>query len=257
MIQRIARERKEGRRASASLGFALALVLAAAGCAPETEEPALGRVTFRLDWGGGVMLSSANYTLTGPNAFRRAGTLAVGNNDTIMTTFQNLPTGNGYRVVVEGTASDDLNGCTGDVMFNVTSSMTAIVTIPLACTGLAVVSAAINVCPQIDELSAVPAQAVVGGAIHLTAASHDTDQQPGALTGTWTSTGGALSATTLTGATFTCTAPGTFTVGLRVTDGDASSGCPDVLSVTVVCAPVVGFLEAGGVASAVRRAARS
>jgi hypothetical protein len=194
-------------------------------------------VQLNLDFGGGVSLDSVAYVLTGPGSFRRVGTLAVADQSSISATFQNLPAGVGYDVVVKGTASDDLSVCKGEAIFDVASSMNAVVQISLACSGVAAVSADVNLCPTIDSLSVVPAEVYVGSSMQLSAVSHDPDNGPSPLAASWATTSGTLTNLSTTGATFTCTAAGTFTIGLTVSDGTAAAKCADTASVTVTCTP--------------------
>jgi hypothetical protein len=239
MIDSAIRLRRSRRRAVLAGSWLWAMAAAmGSGCGNDGPPPANDVVRFELDFGNGVTLSSVDYIMTGPAGFRRIGTLAVGDQPSIAATFQNLPVGNGYDITVKGTASDDSNTCKGEVMFNVAASMTATIQIPLICTGQAAVAAVVNVCPVIDSLAAIPSEVYVGNAIVITSVVHDADNGPSPLSATWQTNGGALSNLSTTGATFTCTAPGSFTVGLRISDGDTMNRCPDTAMITLVCTPV-------------------
>jgi hypothetical protein len=203
----------------------------AAGCDGGAPEPT-NSVQFQLDFGDGVTLTSVNYTLSGPNGFTRVGMLSVADQPSITTTFNNLPAGNGYSLTVIGSASDDLESCTGQATFNVSSSMSATITVALTCSGRADVTANINICPVIDALEAIPSDVTVGNTIHVTTQTHDSDNGPSPLTAMWQVSSGTLSNTSLAGATFTCTVPGTFTVSAVISDGDCSS---DSASINIVC----------------------
>ncbi|HEX3306917.1 MAG TPA: hypothetical protein VHS32_11775, partial [Streptosporangiaceae bacterium] len=164
-------------------------------------------------------------------------TLPVGDSSTVTATFQNLPPGQPYRIRVLGTASDNVTMCRGELMFNVSpGSMTTTLQIPLECQGLVAVTATFNSCPVIDSLSAIPAEVRVGGSIQLTAEVHDADNGPSPLTAVWQTTGGTLSNLSTTGATFACTAPGAFMVGMKISDGTGNS-CPDSSKVALTCTP--------------------
>jgi hypothetical protein len=213
-------------------------LLAAAGCAGDrggSPSTNIDTIKLKLDFGGGVMLNSVDYVLTGPASFRQTGTLSVAAQPTISATFQGLPAGTGYDIKVAGTASDNLNLCKGEAMFNVAASMNAVVQIALACSGRATLSADVNTCPTIDSLSVVPAEVYVGDSVQLTAAAHDPDNGPSPLSATWSAASGSLTNLSATGATFTCTAAGTFTVSLSMSDGTAAPRCADNASVTVTC----------------------
>jgi hypothetical protein len=211
----------------------------AAACGGEHEEApgSIDTVQLKLDFGGGVTLTSVDYVLTGPGINKQIGTLTVNDSDTISATFQNLPAGTGFDVKVTGSASDNLNICKGEAMFDVMNMMNAVVQIPLTCSGRTILTADVNVCPTIDSLSVVPAEVYVGSSMQLTLAAHDPDNGPSPLTAAWSATSGNLSNLSTMGATFTCTAAGTFKVGVSVTDGTPAMKCTDSAQVTVVCTP--------------------
>jgi hypothetical protein len=213
----------------------LAIVL---GCGGQTTLPeTIDTVRLDLNFGTrGVTLSVVGYTLTGPNSYQSTGTLAVGTADTISATFQNLPAGNGYDVKVAGNATDGTDSCAGEAMFNVQPSMNAVVTIQLVCTGLANVAANVTLCPIIDGLSVLPSAVYVGDSTTFVLAAHD-NNGTARLKATWSANSGTLTNTSTTGATFTCTQPGSVQVGVTVTDGSADPTCQDSLSMTVTCTP--------------------
>jgi hypothetical protein len=220
------------RASQVALGLCLALTL---GCGEASSPGTTDSVRLKLDFGGGVTLTTANYVLTGPSSFIRTGALAVGDQDSITTTFQNLPAGTGYDVVVVGSANDDTDSCRGETVFDVQQSMNAVVTIQLVCTGRASVTADINVCPVIDSVSVLPAEVHVGSSVLLVAAAHDADNGPSPLAASWTASSGTLSNQSTTGATFTCTQLGTAQIGLTVSDGSSAPNCTDSVSVSVLC----------------------
>jgi len=224
----------------------LAAGAAGLGCSSEADPPVANTVRLELDFGAGVTLSSVNYVLTGPNNFSRTGMFSVGAMPTVTATFQNLPKGNGYDAVIDGTATDGQSTCHAKQMFNVTGSMAAVFMIPLTCTGQAAITGSLNVCPVVDELDAIPAEVIVGSSIQLTAVAHDPDNGPSPLAVTWSTTGGMLSSQSATGATFTCTAAGTFSVTVRAADGPANGtdiSCADTTSVSVTCTAPSAALE--------------
>jgi hypothetical protein len=230
------RNRRRARAASMLCWAAVTAGAVVSGCANDAGDAGTRTVRLNLDFGSGVTLSSVDYVLTRANSgFSRTGSLVVGDQAIVTATFQNLPPGKGYTIAVTGTASDGASTCQGEVMFDVTTNMNAAsittLQIPLTCTGLAAVSATVNICPIVDGLSALPLQVTVGGSITLVAAAHDPDGAPGPLAASWTADGGTLSNLSTTGATFTCTAPGTFNVGVTITDG----ACSDTSTLAVVC----------------------
>ena len=94
--------------AAAMLGLlaAAACGAAASGCADAAQaQEETSTVSFELDFGGGVTLTSVDYVMTGPNGFRRVGTLGVGADPIVTATFHDLPKGQGYNIMVMGTAA--------------------------------------------------------------------------------------------------------------------------------------------------------
>jgi hypothetical protein len=230
------------RKIRSSSVWTLCLLAAAAfatvsACAGDADAPSANTITFKLDFGSGVTLTSVAYRITGPNNFRRIGSVTVGAAPIVTATFQNLPPGQGYNIQVQGIATDDATTCQGQMTFDVTASMTATLQIPLTCDGIAAVTATINKCPVIDGLSAIPSEVWVGASIQVIADVRDDDGGPQPLSAIWQTDGGALSNLSPTGATFSCTAPGTFTIGLKISDGDNSNKCPDTGNLTLLCTP--------------------
>jgi len=237
MVERSFRSWK-GRTNSVSVLWCLAAAIAGGvGCSNTEDAPVTNTIRFELDLGGGVNITAVDYVMTGPNDFRRTGSVGVGNSSIVTATFQNLPKGQGYNIQVRGNASDGETSCRGEATFNVNGSMTATVQIPLTCQGLISITGTINLCPVIDSLSAIPAEVAVGSAIQLAVEFHDGNPSTTPPTAIWTTTGGTLTNKSTSGATFTCAAPGTFTVGVQISDGDTTGLCPGPLEVTLVCTP--------------------
>lgn len=200
---------------------------------------ALGDVGLALNLPGSAVLSSVSYTVTGPNGFSKAGTSSVANSSNIA--FQlSLPSGGPYSITLSGTSTDGNVNCGGVATFSVVARQTTKLSVHLTCkeaprTGSVLVSGEINTCPVIDQLSATPAEVVVGQTIALSTAAHDSDAGPSALTYAWSASSGTLSSAAAKNPTFTCTAPGTSTITLSVSDGDASVGCADTQTTSVTC----------------------
>ena len=122
------------------------------------------------------------------------------------------------------------------MMFDVNGTMTVTLMIPLTCSGRVAITGVFNLCPVIDGLSAIPSEVTVGASISLTAEVHDGDNGPLPLGATWQVRGGGmLSNTSMSGATFTCTATRDVRRPAQVSDGDTTPRCADTGSVTVVC----------------------
>ena len=221
--------------ARAIRALAASAALMCAGCADNGGESVANTVVLNLDFGGGVTLTTLNYALKGPGTFKRTGTLSVGDSTTVQATFQSLPAGD-YSVQVQGTATDDSSFCRGQTTFTVVAMTNAVVNIPLTCTGRASVAADVVICPVIDSVSALPSEVHVGSTIQLVAVAHDPASVPSPIVATWTASSGSsgtLSNASITGATFTCTAVGTFSVSLTISHG--TPVCGDTTSVMVTC----------------------
>ena len=213
------------------------------------SESQSGELGLALQVGTGLTINSANYTIVGPNSFSKTGTLDLSAATSFSAIIGGLPAGSGYSISVTATATDGTTNCGGSASFSITARTTTSVTLILDChtpakTGSVGINGAVNVCPVIDELSASPTQVNVGGSIALVGGAHDSDSGPSALTYQWSATSGTFSDATAKSPTFTCTAPGTSTITLAVSDGDTTAGCSDTLTATVTCS-----LAASGVVS--------
>src|SRR6185369_4303294 len=80
-----------------------------------------------------------------------------------------------------------------------------------------------------------PGQVTVGAAIALSAAAHDSDAGPAALAYRWSAGSGTFSDAASSAPTFTCAAPGTVTITVTASDGDATPGCAASGTVDVRC----------------------
>ena len=116
--------------------------------------------------------------------------------------------------------------------------MTTVLSIKIQCreqprTGSVQINGTVNVCPVVDGISASPGEVMVGFSSGLSATAHDSDGRPAAITYSWVATSGMLAGATTPAPMLLCTAAGTSTVTLTVSDGD----CADTSSVTIVCSP--------------------
>ena len=139
-----------------------------------------------MQLGPGQTLDTVAYTLTGPNNFTKTGTLDVSHSTTVSGTIGGMPAGNGFTISLNGTTTNGGTNCLGSAMFNVTARQTTMVSVHLTCheaptTGSVSVNGTLNICPQIDSLSASPAEVIVGSSMALSASGHDTDAGPSPL----------------------------------------------------------------------------
>lgn len=221
--------------------MAALLGAAAPGCAKapsvSAQPEGQGTLDMRLDIGGGVTLSSVGYTITGPAAFTRSGSIDVSSSNTVSALIGGIPASDGYTITLGATASDGTT-CVGSQAFSVLPNATARVVVHLQCkqapkSGSVLVNGTLNVCPLIDGISANPAEVNVGGVIALEATTHDADSGPDAISFAWTATSGTFADATRANVELTCQEPGTTTLTLTVSDGD--TGCTEVMTVPVQC----------------------
>jgi len=199
-----------------------------------------GTVSFALQLANGANIQTANYTITGPGGFTKTGAINLASSSTLSTTIAGIPAGSGYQIAITAVSVDGGTTCGGSASFDVMAGKTRTVTVALTChetgkTGSVLVNGTLNICPTIDGVGANPAEAAVGGSIALTAAAHDSDAGPSALTYAWTTSAGTLSSATAQNPTLTCTTPGTATVTLTVSDGDPLASCAGTQTAQVTC----------------------
>jgi hypothetical protein len=200
----------------------------------------VGTVAMNLDLPGGVIVTSASYSVTGPGSFSRTGTIDLSHSTMLTAIIAGLPAGNGYNITLTATSADGVDTCAGSATFNVSSRATTAVSVHLTCheaprNGSAMVTGTINVCPVVDGVGANPAEALVGTGIRLSGSAHDSDGGPQALMYAWTATSGVFDNASAQNPLFTCAVAGPVTITLTVSDGDPSPTCPDNLSVNVTC----------------------
>lgn len=208
----------------------------ATASAPESDG---GSFDQGLEVAPGTTLSSASYTIEGPDGFLSAGTVAVGSSPDVPIVVGYLPVGSGYLVSIDATASDGVTVCSGHSTFDVAdSSAVFTVVVHLACAvphGDVAIAATLNVCPIVDGIDAVPTDVKRGGFSRLTLFAHDSDTGPSPLSFGWAINGIKLARQTSPSLSFTCTNPGDVTITGTVSDGDPNSTCADSSAVKVSC----------------------
>ena len=121
-----------------------------------------------------MTINTVSYAITGPTASRSRGGINVTNSATLSAVIGGLPAGNGYTITLTATGTDGTTNCGGSAMFNVTAGTVTKVNVTLDChqpakTGSVAVNGTINVCPNLDALSASPAEVAVGSSLSLSA----------------------------------------------------------------------------------------
>jgi 5'-nucleotidase len=229
-----------------SSAMILGLAFAAGACgsgAPQMNPPgseSSGELSVDLQIGSGAIINSVSYTITGPGGFSKTGTIDVSHSATASALIGGLPTGTGFSIALAASTVDGGTTCSGQAPFSVVAGQVTPVSVPLACheaarTGSVLVNGKLNVCPVIDGITISPNSLSVGASVPVSAAAHDSDAGPAALTYQWTATSGTLSDPSSPNPTFSCTAAGTATLTLTVTDGDPSPTCPAKLTADVTC----------------------
>jgi len=211
------------------LEFLTAMTLLAAGaCVPPPDSVAdMGSITASLQLSPSTTLNTANYSISGPNAFARSGSIDVSHSQTISVTVGGIPAGDGYNFAITGTATDGQTTCSGSAMFAITPKMTTVLMIRIQCreparTGNVSITGTVNVCPVVDGIGVNPGEVMVGSSSALSATAHDSDARPAALTYSWVATSGMLAGAGTANPTLICTAVGTSMVTLTVSYGDCT-----------------------------------
>ena len=146
---------------------------------------------------------------------------------TISGTIGGIPAGKGYTITLTATSAEGDTTFTGSATFDVTAGATTSVTLRLngaskTGNGSVAVNGTINVNPRIDEVTVTPQTVFVGGSIKLLAVGSDPDAGPSPLSYYWSTTGGVIDNPIGPSATLTSATPGTFTINLTLSDGDAT-----------------------------------
>jgi acid phosphatase len=212
------------------------------GCMAEpgdsAQPEAMGEIGLDLQVAQGLTLNTVNYTITGPLAFSRTGTIDVSNSTTVSAIISRIPFGVGYQITLRGSAADGSAVCIGSASFDIDGPGTKPVSVHVTCelqptTGSILVNGSLNVCPRISGIDASPAEVIFGGTITLQATADDLDRAPAPLALSWRSTSGTFSNASAAGPTFTCTRTGMVTITVAASDGDPA--CASSRSVDVVC----------------------
>lgn len=228
------------RRFVGLVSFGTAFAVTSCGSSDAARQPhhegSVGSAGLELTVAPGIALDSFTYTITGPGGFTRTQTVDVSHSSTLSVLVSSLPIGSGFTVTIDATSTDGGTTCAGSAGFSVSASSTTAVVVRLQCheaphKGSVRINGQLNLCAAVDGIEASPGEALIGGAIQLSAASHDTDGGPSPVSYQWTASSGALANGTSASPTLTCTTAGPVTVTVTVTDGD----CGDSVTSTVDC----------------------
>jgi 3-phytase len=228
-------------RPTIGLFTSLCAPLLLGGCAVHSDSPAaqsdadVGAVGVALQLAPGIDLPSVTYTITRAGGFSKTGPLDLTSSSKLIAKIGGLPPGAGYTISLTGTASGGF-ACSGGATFSVMANATSNVVVNLQCKGASTVGTAqingtTSLCPVLDELTAAPAEARVGGSVALVAAAHDGDSA--ALTFHWTAPSGSFANAGAASTSFRCETAGDVPVTVSVTDG----ACTETMSTNVLCSP--------------------
>jgi hypothetical protein len=216
-------------------------------CSPDLGAPAptavddTGSIGVALTAAPGVTFSGAAYTITGPAGFTKSGPIDLSSSASVAASLAGIPAGTGYAITVTTNSAGASQSCIGTASFAVVAHATTAVMIKLSCheppkSGSVIVSGALNVCARIKGINSSPGRAAVGQGLVLGASWADSDGGPMPLVFQWTTSAGAtLDSATSRTPKLTCTAVGTVTVSLTLSDGDPAPGCTDAASIQVTC----------------------
>lgn len=222
---------------------ALPLGLLLSGCgdgqeAAQTEPAATATLQGAIEIKPGTKLESLAYTIDGPNSFSKTGSVDVHSSTKPAFIVGGLPPGQGYAITLTGSTPAGATTCSGSATFDISAGVVTSVVIHLTChesskVGSVQINGTSNICPVNDYVSAMPAEAVVGGSIGLQGAAHDPDASPQDLVYTWSAPSGfgTFSDHSSPNPTFICAIAGEVPVTMEVSDGD----CTGSTTVTVTC----------------------
>src|SRR5450432_3359333 len=146
----------------------------------------VGSVALALQAAPGITVNTFSYSLTGPTS--RTGSINVANSTTVSTLLSAISAGAGYAVSLTGTATDGTTTCSGaSGTFSVSAATTTPVTVAITCkrvstNGSILITGTINVCPQVDAVSATPP---TGNVIAISSTSDDPDAGPQPIAYHW------------------------------------------------------------------------
>ncbi len=221
------------------------LVVAFTGCANGIVGAGpKGELSTKLVIAPGVDESEINYVVTGNSIDPITGTITIVSNP-VELLISGVPVGVGYSITLSTADAQ----CTGTAQFDVIESQTTTVTVPIQCSstppkrGGADITGQFILCPTITSMVVSPTTVDLGGTIHVSTTAKNLGT--GALTYTWTATGGGSFAdATAANTTYQCSVSGNKTLTITV----STAGCTDdSLSVDVTCGGGVGPVCGNGI----------
>jgi hypothetical protein len=195
----------------------------------------VGAVTVALTLSPGVTVNTVSYSITGNGITAITGSIDVTNSTHATALVSGIPAGNGYLLTMNATSTDGNTTCTGTTNFNVTANATASATVVLQCrgprnttTGTVAINGRLDNCPFITGYSANALEAFVGASVNIAVTATDFDAGD-TISYTWTASPAGIGTVAAPGSattTFTCTAVGSTSLSIAVSD----TICGDSLS---------------------------
>lgn len=229
---------------AATMATTAALTACSASDQPPTGNPDehpenSGSLSLELQASDGVFLDSLDYVVTGPDGYRKSGSIDLSHSNTLTGRIDGIPLASGYTLTLAATGRGNSATCHASAGFDILAPGTTALQVSLQCKvkettrqGSLIVNGKVNVCPVIDNASAPVLEINVGAPLQLSATAHDPDEGPNALSYGWSASSGKLSDPQAANPTFTCAKVGSATLTLSVTDGDT---CPDQTSFDIFC----------------------
>jgi hypothetical protein len=146
-----------------------------------------------------------------------------------------LAPGAGDLMTMSGTTTDGVFTCSGATEFDVETGVATEVSVYLNCRrtpplGGVRVNGKFNFCAQLSKVVVSPLQTSVGHDVDLSVAAWDEEGDD--VDFLWAATGGLIAEPTAEGTRFTCTATGSYTIFVSVSD---NAECIDEWSTSVTC----------------------
>jgi hypothetical protein len=203
-----------------------------------------------------ISVTEVSYTVTRSGKAERQGKFIVDGEAYLRALVGGLASGSDLIVTLRADARWRATGlgtsCVALNAFTIFPGQTTALAIVLSCdAGVASdagpVGAAVgsNVCPVIQAIHAIPAEAPVGSEVVVKADVIDADEGPERLHYAWSADYGAFTDATSSSAVFRCTEPGDATLSLAASDGDPK--CPNqAVPVYVTCLDTQGAQATAG-----------
>ena len=180
-------------RSSALLSWLLACV-SAFGCGDaewSSGSTAVGSIGLALSLPDAVTLDSIMFSIIGPAAYEKTGSIPVGPDGTTFTArIDGIPAAAGYSLELNATASDR-GTCSGSAKFEVMASVTTAVLVMMRCPGhgspaeegTVSIDGSVNICATVEFVTAAPA--TPGETVALHGEALDDDNGPEAPSFKW------------------------------------------------------------------------